>query len=315
MEPTRMSTPAQLIAALPTMLSYVPDERVVMVLLRDRSIIAAGAFSLDVIDDPDFLYGRMEAAVDSANPTRFLCAVISEDRTLWAEVAHVVQNLAERLGLDVSDYMYAEKIADGEEVYSSLRDEASIISDPALSPLATVAAVEHGQRIGLSRDELAAVYRPDALADVRRAQVEEVEERATAAAARETVQSAIDGRTDEDAMIRAAAALNDLHARDIVLGLAMSSRGVEFAEWLSTVARQVGTVDSYAVASLASYVTGRTVIANILLEQGPEGDETSRLLFLAERVQRAAIAPDEVRKWLSEATREAADRFGVVLPD
>lgn len=314
MEPTRMSTPAQLIAALPTMLSYVPDERVVMVMLRDRSIIAAGAFSLDVIDDPDFFYGRMEAAVDSANPTRFLCAVISEDRTLWAEAAHVVQDLSERLGLDVSDYMYAEKIADGEDVYSSLRDEASTISDPALSPLATVAAVEHGQRIGLSREELAADYQPDTLADVRRAQVEEVEERATAAAARETIQAAIDGRTDEDAMIRAAAALNDLHARDIVLGLAMTSRDVEFAEWLSTVARQVGTADSYAVASLAAYATRRTVIANILLEQCPEG-ETSRLLFLAEQVQRGALDPDEVRQWLSEATRETADRYGVVLPD
>lgn len=315
MDPIRITNPADLVAAVPAMLGYVPSERVVLIAVADRRLIAAGSFSVSVLDTPDQFGEIVHKMAAKTEATAFISVLVTEDSALWISATALIKETAAQAGVDMADMMHAPRIAEGEQVFALSRSDMATMPEPSATAMATAMAVESGQVTGRSREEIAAMHQPDEKAAERRADLDNVEARTTTEAVRETIAAALDGRTDDDAVIRAAAAWTDVNARDIAIGLATGSQGEQITDWMITVARKVGTIDAYGVAAVAAYAINRTVIAGILVEHGQATGQVNNLLALVSDLIDEVIEPTKVRTRLDEAARMVAAEYGITLPE
>ncbi|SPM43421.1 hypothetical protein A4G26_05150 [Mycobacterium numidiamassiliense] len=333
-----LNHPAALIAALPAVLGFVPENSLVLVSLGDGELGAVMRVDLsdDLIDRVDHLVEIAAAAAPEAmiavivdadgahcpqcnSEYRQLCAVLSKalaqnDIELWA--AHVVDRVA------VGGRWHC---VDG-------CGSGGAVDDPSASPLAA-AAVLQGRRLYPRRADLQAVIAPD---DLSRSAA--VVAAASQHAARRAVAHREDplacGRRDvEDAMAAAArvargqsvsdaevaalgCALRDVQVRDTLYALAVSEKAGEAETLWALLARTLPApwrVEALVLLAFSAYVRGDGPLAGVSLEAALRCEPDHRMAGMLDTALQSGLRPEQIRE-LAITGYRMAKRLGVRLP-
>lgn len=332
-----LNRPGALIAALPAVLGFVPENSLVLVSVDDGELgsVLRADLSEDIAEQVVHLAdiaaaARPQAAiaviVDAAGAHcpgcneehRQLCGVLANSLAqngieLWA--AHVVDRVA--LG-------GRWHCVDG-------CGSCGAVEDPSASPLAA-AAVLDGRRLYARRADLQAVIAVDdparsaALAGAIRRQAAAREEEpgdptprrrrdvknAVAAAARVAGgQSLSDGELAE-----LACALRDVQVRDTLYALAVGdSADAAEALWalLSRTLPAPWRVEALALLGFSAYARGDGPLAGVSLDAALRCDPDHRMAGMLDRALQSGMRPERIRE-LGVTGYRLAKRLGVRLP-
>ncbi|HWT47381.1 MAG TPA: DUF4192 domain-containing protein [Mycobacterium sp.] len=333
-----LNRPGALIAALPAVLGFVPENSLVLVSLGGGELgsVMRVDLSEDLVDRVEHLAevaaaAEPEAAIavivdaDGAHCPRCneeyreLCAALTEslsqrDIELWA--AHVVDRIA--LG-------GRWHCVDG-------CGSSGVVDDPSASPLA-VAAVLDGRRLYPRRADLQAVIAADdaaqsaELADSIRQQ----------AAAREMAHCADPvgcGRRDVESAMAAASrvaggqklsdaelaelgcALSDVQVRDTLYALAVGENAGEAESLWALLARSLPSpwrVEALVLLAFSAYARGDGPLAGVSLEAALRCEPDHRMAGMLDMALQSGLRPEHIRE-LAVTGYRVAKRLGVRLP-
>jgi hypothetical protein len=332
-----LNRPSALIAALPAILGFTPENSLILVSV-DRGEVGAVLrvdLSAELIDGlADLVAVAVAASPDAAIaivvdsegalcPTcidghRQLCSVLADelsahDIPLWA--AHIV----DRVG------------AGGRWHCVDGCGSRGVVDDPQSSPV-TVAAVLEGRRLYGRRADLLAVIAVDdparsqriAEAIVALQHGEGADTRRGDDRTRRAVQDGLaaieqisGGAVLSDVEIAVLAhGLTDLNARDTLYALAVGARA-DAAEtlWasLSRCLPEPWRVEALVQLAFCAYVRGDGPLAGLSLEEAQRIDPAHRMAALLDRALQSGMRPEQVRE-LALTGYRLARQIGVELP-
>jgi hypothetical protein len=333
-----LNRPGALVAALPAVLGFVPENSLVLVSLNggELGMVMRVDLSEELVDRIEHLVevaaaGEPEAVIavivdqDGADcpvcneEYRQLCAMLTEslsqnDIELWA--AHVVDRVA--LG-------GRWHCADG-------CGSSGTVDDPSASPLAAAAVLE-GRRLYPRRADLQAVVavedpaRSAALASVltrqaaTRAQAHGAD---PAGCGRRDVESAMaaaarvgGGQSLSDAELAAlGCALHDVQVRDTLYALAIGETAGEAETLWASLARTLPVpwrVEALVLLAFSAYVRGDGPLAGVSLEAALRCDPDHRMAGMLDTALQSGLRPEQIRE-LAVTGYRLAKRLGVRLP-
>ncbi len=341
----KLHDPGELLAAIPALLGFVPEDSLVILCLGGES------------DNGIEMVVRHDLVSLVAEPERML-ALASQLRTLFDETAvgsvsfvvidsdwagdeasewhrELVADMGSLLiagGAQIKGALLASKIGCGDSWASLLDSRAGAIPDPMESAVAA-AHVFQGRMIRGSRTELASTIAPalageletmrslidDLCGEVRRrremggpsALRRELEMVLSAVAASESGEAA-EGR--EVAML--AMAISAPLVRDALLALVIGDHA-DGAErlWglMSRLLPAPERAESLALCAVSAYARGDGPFAGICVEAALDADPEHRLASLLREALDQGMHPDRIRQ-LAEIGRECAADLGVFLP-
>ncbi|MCV7196960.1 DUF4192 domain-containing protein [Mycobacterium angelicum] len=333
-----LNRPGALIAALPAVLGFVPENSLVLVTLEEGAMgsVMRADLSEDLADrvenlaevaaaaDPEAVIAVIVDAEGAHCPVcnekyRQLCAALDaalEERhiVLWA--AHVVDRIA----------------VGGQWHCVDSCGSAGTVEDPSASPLA-VAAVLDGRRLYRRRADLQAVVAVDdprrsaelAAAIGQRAAAREIAHSADpAGCSRREVEAAMaaaarvaDGQLLSDGeLAELACALPDVQVRDTLYALAVGENAGE-AEclWvqLARVLPQPWRVEALVLLAFSAYARGDGPLTGIALEAALRCDPEHRMAGMLDTALQSGLRPDDIRD-LADTGYRLAKQLGVRLP-
>jgi hypothetical protein len=333
-----LNRPGALIAALPAVLGFVPENSLVLVSLdagqlgsvmrADLSGDLAGRVEhlaeLAAAADPEAAIAVIVDAEGAHCPVcneeyRQLCAALTEELSrrqivLWA--AHVVDRIA--LG-------GRWHCADG-------CGSAGAVDDPSASPLA-VAAVLDGRRLYPRRADLTAVIAVDDPARSARLSAA-LGQQATAREVAHRADPVVCGRRDvENAMAAAArvadgqplsdpqlaelgCALSDVQVRDTLYALAVAEKAGEAESLWAALARvlpQPWRVEALVLLAFSAYARGDGPLAGVSLEAALRCEPDHRMAGMLDQALQSGLRPEHIRE-LALSGYRMARRLGVRLP-
>jgi hypothetical protein len=333
-----LNRPGALIAALPAVLGFVPENSLVLVSLDDGELgsVMRVDLSAGLVDGVGHLAeiaaaARPEAAIavivdaDGAHcpgcneEHRQLCAALTEslsqhDIELWA--AHVVDRVAPG-----GRWHCVDGCGSG-----------GAVDDPSASPLAA-AAVLDGRRLYSRRADLQAVIAVDdpvrsaELADVLRRQAAKREaahradpagcgrrdvEHAMAAASRVAGGATLSGAE----LAELGCALSDVQVRDTLYALAVGESAGEAESLWALLARILPTpwrVEALVLLAFSAYARGDGPLAGVSLEAALRCDPGHRMAGMLDTALQSGFRPEQIRE-LAVTGYRLAKRLGVRLP-
>jgi Domain of unknown function (DUF4192) len=333
-----LNRPGALIAALPAVLGFVPENSLVLVSLEGGALgsVMRADLSGELANRVEQLAELTAAAepeaaiaviVDSEGAHcpvcneeyRQLCSALTSalaqrDIVLWA--AHVVDRIA------VGGRWHC---ADG-------CGTAGGVDDPSASPMA-VAAVLDGRRLYPRRADLQAVIAVDdrarsaalTAALERQAAAREIACRADpAGCARRDVEHvlaaaarAADGCTlSDDEVAELGCALGDVQVRDTLYALAVGeSAGAAEALW-AIMARALPApwrVEALVLLAFSAYARGDGPLAGLSLEAALQHEPDHRMAGMLDTALQSGLRPEDIRQLAASGYR-LAKRLGVRLP-
>jgi hypothetical protein len=333
-----LNRPGALIAALPAVLGFVPENSLVLVSLEGGELgsVMRVDLSTELVDGVGHLAeiaaaAGPEAAIavivdaDGAHcpgcneEHRQLCAALTEalaqhDIELWA--AHVVDRVA--LG---GRWHCVDGCGSG-----------GAVDDPSASPLAA-AAVLDGRRLYPRRADLQAVIAVEnpahtaELADALRRQAakREVSHRADpAACVRRDVKTALaaasrvaGGQTLSRAKLaELGCALSDVQVRDTLYALAVGERAGEAESLWAVLARALPEpwrVEALVLLAFNAYARGDGPLAGVSLDAALRSRPEHRMAGMLDTALQSGLRPEHIRELAATGYR-LAKRLGVRLP-
>jgi hypothetical protein len=333
-----LNRPGALIAALPAVLGFVPENSLVLVSLEGGVLgsVMRADLSGELPDRVEQLAelaaaAKPEAAiaviVDSEGAHcpvcneehRLLCSALTaalaqHDIVLWA--VHVVDEIA------VGGRWHC---ADG-------CGSAGEVDDPSASPMA-VAAVLDGRRLYPRRADLQAVIavddpaRSDGLVDLleRQAAAREIAYRADpAGCGRRDVQHAMAAAVraggghalSDSELAELGCALSDVQVRDTLYALAVGeSAGEAETLWavLARVLPQPWRVEALVLLAFSAYARGDGPLAGVSLEAALRCEPDHRMAGMLDTALQSGLKPEDIRQLAASGYR-LAKRLGVRLP-
>lgn len=337
----RLHRPADLLAALPHVLGFHPEDSLIAILIsREKPARIDGALRLDLPEagQPGVL-DQLAAVVRARRPSAVVLAVIGGHVPDDGPPARpdVVAELTETLvrhGLSVPHALWAERL----ELGASWRcyqhaDCGGELPDPSGTELAAVHAAD-GFVTFASRDELVALLTPDDPAALaRRANrlgaAQDAAELDRALHDREAVrrefrmvldavQRVGQGRahlTDDD-VVALAVALGDHHVRDLCLGTALNSFAAAAEQLWLILTRSTPEPERAEPATLlgyAAFVRGDGALAGIALDRALEAYPAHTLARLLRQAMDSGVPPDKLRGLAMDAAAELG--FDLTEPD
>ncbi|QDQ97615.1 DUF4192 domain-containing protein [Tomitella fengzijianii] len=338
--------PGDLIAALPGLLGFVPEDSLVLVLLgggSGRQVVAALRQDLPV------LLAHPEAVDDLAQRLRCMrreetfdvLAVIVDgawEGPAVPEACHdwLVQQLLMRFGaapIEVVGAVVASAVADGAP-WSELPDgeRCGTVPDPHASDL-TATHVFHGRTIHGSRAEIEAVLSPDPL-ELREALVDELGRiaggvltrrrtggaEAVAAEFDDVLAAVAQVDTGDEPSVgesaRAALALGNAEVRDAAMGLAVGGKAVAARRLWGMLARRLEGVlraESAALLAFTAYAAGDGTEAGVAVDAALQVCPGHGLAGLLDEALSLALHPERIRE-LAEYAVESSAAEGLVVP-
>jgi hypothetical protein len=333
-----LNRPGALIAALPAVLGFVPENSLVLVTLDSGELgsVMRADLSPELADRAEHLAEVAAAAAPEAaivvivdadgaqcpvcnEEYRQLCDALKEalaqhDIVLWA--AHVVDRIA------VGGQWHC---VDG-------CGASGVIDDPAASPLA-VAAVLDGRRLYPRRADLQAVIAVDdparsaelAAAVGQQAAARKIAHRADpAGCARRDVESTMaaaarvaDGQQLSDVeLAKLGCALRDVQVRDTLYALAVGENAGEAESlWavLSRVLPEPWRVEPLVLLAFSAYVRGDGPLAGVSLEAALRCEPGHRMAGMLDTALQSGLRPERIRELAGTGYR-LAEQLGVRLP-
>lgn len=344
----RVSDPGDLIASIPSMLTFPPQRSLVVIVLRhDDAPEEQGSASIEAVarfdlgdDDPGLTRAAVRACGHAADA---IMAVIVDDRAAHptrdrdSDRVPLVEQLTEGfadLDVPVVGAWATSSITPG-ALWWSLTDPmiCGQVPDPKASAVAAASAA-HGWPIRDSRDAIAALLTPDpaAVAEVDAvmlaviAQLRGRSARATArgeldALRREAIEfitAAVvathrgDDITADD-LARIALELRDGMVRDVIVAFSANHHpDAAEALWLrlTRCLRNEARADPATLLAINAYLRGDGPLASIALEAALTADPHHRLARLFDTLLKAGLSPHQIRE-LGHAGNEAATALGI----
>lgn len=336
-----LDRPGALIAAVPAVLGFIPEDSLVLVTLDRGDLDAVMRVDLSdaLIDGVDEI-----ATVAARNRADAAIAVIVDDdgaacRMCGDEHALLSDALTEALdrhGITLWAVHVVDRIAAGGRWHCADGCGSSgLVEDPSATPMAA-AAVLDGRRLYQRRadlQEVIAIVDPDRTAALREAIA------ATAATRDDTGSDADrDARTRADAeyaigaartvgrwtaegppdahLARLACVLTDPRVRDMLYALAVGSHAALAESLWAMLARALPEpwrADALALLAFSAYARGDGPLAGIALEAALHGDPNHNMAVMLDEALHKAMRPDQIRELGLSGFRVAA-RLGVDLP-
>lgn len=314
-----LSNPGDLIAALPSVLGFKPEESFVVVTVEDGYF--GCAMRIDLTDADDQNIGRIAELAAANAATAVIVVIVSEGVDTCAmckiehkELAATVRSMMARANIDVLGIHVTAGVdsgtwhtADGEWVEGT-------VPDPQASVLAAT-AVADGRKLYGSRDEMAeeiAVTEPVSMALLVGNAIAEPTgshiDRALALLGRDDLS---DG---EVALV--ANLLHNKQVRDVFFALANTPKATEAEQlWLTTARRTEGVDRAVALGMFAffTYRRGDGGMTGVALDAALGIEPGQVLCKLLDAALRKGLRPEVIGKMAEVGTR-AATEFGVKLP-
>ena len=320
----QIKSTGELIAALPTMLGFVPTQSLVMVFLN------AGALSFVVRTDFG-TGGRVltaETIVKANNCDAVVIVAVANGRT-FREVLDECDSVSDvllTLGVTDQDVFYTPSV-EGGETWTDMRTfETGTVVDPSTTEFAA-ATVLSGKAVAASRDEIAARYRREGSKITDRRRARNAKEIMGENFARNVISELADTVTERREPSAALAAriglvlTTDIVARDAILGLAVIDPA-SASETMATVTRKLHgpeRVAALTVAGFFAYVNFQGPDAGCAFDAArAEADQhplsDTRLLGLVDEALQTGLHPKRMRGLSGTGVGIAREKFGIELP-
>lgn len=331
--------PGDLIAAIPALLGFVPENSLVLVCLVDGTVEAV--MRHDLLDHADGhrvhpdMFGILERFADVCeregvgDTVAVVIGADTEPGDHWSLVDTLDDELAVR-NVRLADAHFVERIEPGER-WTSLRPfvaggplEKGILPDPYSSSV-TAAHVLRGRQIHRSRDELARLLAPAgpeaqaALAQARE-RAAYADNRSDADALSDVLTYLAEASGSGDVPVVAAAdvsvCLERIDVRDVALAFSLTelAPGAELMwEYLTRTLTGAAVADPATLLAYGAYLHGEGPLAGVALDIARSADPSHRLSALLDTSLQNGMRPSTVRE-LTAASVDIARRLKVPLP-
>lgn len=337
-EDFELSRPGALIAALPAVLGFVPENSLILVSLED-----GGLGSVMRVDLSEELPRRVEHLAEvaaAAAPQAVIAVIVDADGARCPSCNEEHRQLCAALADALSQHdieLYAAHVVDevalgGQWHCAEGCGSSGLVEDPAASPLAAAAVLE-GRRLYPRRADLQAVIAPDdpargaglagALerqADRRRAAHRAHPVRCTRADVRTAMAAAARvaaGEPLSDAELASlGCALSDPQVRDILYALAVGESAGEVESLWALLARALPSpwrVEALVLLAFSAYARGDGPLAGVSLAEALRCDPGHRMAGMLDTALQSGLRPEDIRD-LALTGYRLAKRFGLRLP-
>ncbi|CDO88040.1 hypothetical protein AWC29_02165 [Mycobacterium triplex] len=333
-----LNRPGTLIAALPAVLGFVPENSLVLVSLEHGELGAV--LRVDLSEELAGRLGHLVEVAAAAAPEAAIAVIVDDEGAECPLCNEEYRQLCAMLAEVLSEHnieLYAahvvDRVARGGRWHCVDGCGASgTVDDPSASPLAAAAVLE-GRRLYARRADLQAVIavedpaRSAALADLVS------EQAATRAAAHRADPAGCIRRDLESAMAAAArvgagqtlcdaelaaqgCALDDGQVRDTLYALAVGVKAGEAEALWAALARALPTpwrVEALVLLAFSAYVRGDGPLAGVSLEAALRCDPDHRMAGMLDTALQSGLRPEQIRE-LARTGYRLAKRLGVRLP-
>ncbi|AMO61925.1 Uncharacterised protein [Mycolicibacterium phlei] len=326
-----LNRPAALIAALPALLGFVPEDSLVLVTVERGALGCVMRIDLDLALQGSF--DDLAELTAVAGPDAAIAVIV--DETAWDcpscadDYRDLVDTLTETFaewGVELLAAHVVDRVAAGGRWRCADGcGMAGTIEDPQASPLA-MAAVLDGRRLYARRSDLQQVI---AVADtahaaalapaiaVHRADRPDADVRADILAALDAAQRVAAGEDLPDETLTAlAGALTDVKVRDTLFALAVGECAGQAESLWAEMARRLPDpwrVEALVLLAFSAYARGDGPLAGISLEAALRCDDSHRMASMLDRALHAALRPEQIRE-LARTGYKLAAQLGVRLP-
>ncbi|OBJ07158.1 DUF4192 domain-containing protein [Mycobacterium sp. 1465703.0] len=333
-----LSRPGALIAALPAVLGFVPENSLVLVSLGDGEL--GSVMRVDLSDELAARVEHLAEVAAAASPEAVIAVIVDADGancpSCNEEYRQLSVTLAEALsqhGIELWASHVVDQIALGGHWHCAEGCGSSgPIDDPAASPLAAAAVLE-GRRLYPRRADLQAVIAPDdparsaALAETVSRQADRRRaahhahpvrctrgdvELAMAAASRVAAGESL---SDEE-LATLGCALSDAQVRDILYALAVGERAGDVESLWALLARTLPApwrVEALVLIAFSAYARGDGPLAGVSLQEALRCEPDHRMAGMLDTALQSGLRPEHIRD-LALTGYRLAGRFGLRLP-
>jgi hypothetical protein len=334
----QLNRPGALIAALPAVLGFVPENSLVLVSL-DRGALGA-VLRVDLGEHLGDRIGHLVEVAAAAAPEAVIAVLVDEEGAGCPLCNEQYRQLCGMLAEALVEYdieLYAAHVVDRVALGGRWHcvdgcGAAGTVDDPSASPLAAAAVLE-GRRLYARRADLQAVIavedadRSAALAERLNRQTarrEAAHRKDPAGCGRRDVKHAIGaavrvgrGQSLSDAELAAlGCALDDAQVRDTLYALAVGEKAGEAEALWAALARTLPApwrVEALVLLAFSAYVRGDGPLAGVSLEAALRCDPDHRMAGMLDMALQSGLRPEQIRELAATGYR-IAKRLGVRLP-
>ncbi|MGW9567058.1 DUF4192 domain-containing protein (plasmid) [Prescottella equi] len=322
--PIRISTATEIVTAVPALLGFIPHRSVVAILLDGAKVVCA----IRVDAGMDHLATQLlPVAEKQAVDSMILVSVADAQHTdqSLATLEAIRATLA-TAGVETRRALHTAATEQGAEWTDIETGERGVVDNPSTSA-ANLNRLIEGRSFVASREAIEDIYAPtevDPTAEINRARaIARIQGRDSFARTTITELAAlVTDRQTPSAELAARVGVmmaDDVEARDIVLGLAISTP-IEAHDAIAAIAHHLTGIEraeALTVAGYFAYVAGRGPDAGIAFAAAENaaaaaGDVPPRLLDLLNRALSSGMTPAQMRT-LGDAGIEAARKRRVSL--
>ncbi|ORA75642.1 hypothetical protein BST25_04145 [Mycobacterium heidelbergense] len=333
-----LNRPGALIAALPAVLGFVPENSLVLVSLDDGEL--GSVMRVDLSEELADRVGHLAEIAAAAEPDAAIAVIVDADGAHCPGCAEEHRRLCSLLAEALSQHnieLWAAHVVDrvargGRWQCVDGCGSGGAVDDPSASPLAA-AAVLDGRRLYPRRADLQAVIAVDdaarsaGLADAvgRQAAKREGAHRADpVGCGRRDVQNAMAAAArvaggqslSEDELAELGCALGDVRVRDTLYALAVGEGAGEAESLWALLARALPPpwrVEALVLLAFSAYVRGDGPLAGVSLEAALRCDPDHRMAGMLDTALQSGLRPEHIRELAVTGYRQAK-RLGVRLP-
>jgi Domain of unknown function (DUF4192) len=333
-----LNRPGALIAALPAVLGFVPENSLVLVSLDGGEL--GSVMRVDLSEELVDRIGHLAELAAAAEPQAAIAVIVDADGAHCPgcneEHRHLCALLAEALSqhdIELWAAHVVDRVAAGGRWHCvDGCGSTGAVDDPSASPLAA-AAVFDGRRLYPRRADLQAVIAVDdpahsaelAAAAGQQAATREVAHRADpAGCGRRDVENAMAaaarvaaGETLSDAeLARLGCALSDGQVRDTLYALAIGETAGQAETLWALLARTLPRpwrVEALVLLAFSAYARGDGPLAGVALEAALRCEPDHRMAGMLDTALQSGLRPEDIRQ-LAVTGYRLAKRLGVRLP-
>lgn len=334
----KLNRPGGLIAALPAVLGFVPENSLVLVSLEGGGL--GSVMRVDLSEELVERVWHLAEIAAGAGPDAAIAVIVDAEGAHCPGCAEEHRELCEVLVEALAHHdieLYAAHVVDriapgGRWHCADGCGAGGPVDDPSASPLAA-AAVLDGRRLYRRRADLQAVVaiadpaRSAGLADalVRQAEIREATQRADpAGCGRRDVEHAMTaasrvagGQPLCDAeLAELGCALSDAQVRDALYALAVGESAGEAESLWALLARTLPApwrAEALALLGFSAYARGDGPLAGVSLDAALRCDPGHRMAGMLDQALQSGLRPERIRELAASGYR-VAKRLGVRLP-
>ncbi|MHC9293533.1 DUF4192 domain-containing protein [Mycobacterium sp. LTG2003] len=326
-------SPGSLIAAVPAVLGFVPEQSLVLVSIDDGQLGCVMRLDLSLVLTE--AVDQLAEVAAASQPHAAIAVIVDETGAdcqhccdIHAELADTVEEALSLHGIELTAAYVVDRVAAGGRWHCAYGCAAhGVIEDPSASPLA-VAAVLDGRRLYRRRADLQEIVEPDESRGERMRAVigglpapapsrRRADVRADIESALSSATRLADGQYPADAeLARLAVALTDPQVRDTMYALAVGElAGQAESLWveLSRALPAPWRAEALVLLAFSAYVRGDGPLAGISLDAALRCAPDHRMAGMLDRALQSGMRPDQIRELALSGYRQA-DRLGVRLP-